>query len=525
MAKIYSKKRPIKSEKKAYKAFYEFLSDEYTVFYSFTWSGKKAIHGSRDFECDFVVFHPEKGILVVEVKEKYYNPKYYTKKDPISQVIRNKEGLGDYLSRKFKKKYGRKPKLKMAHCVWFMNTKRWGDLFPFPLSEEDIILDRSSLDYLNEDIAKAYSFFDKEKKKRNIPKEDYKKLIELLLSPDLTQEQMKSLEFMRKNKKVFISGGVGTGKTLMGLKKAKEEADKENKVLFICYSRPFSDILAENNKMKNLTIINFHKFLIYFEYGGKNGKNLYLKENCESSDFWNERSIKILKDPTLKKKRKLLFDTIIIDEIQDFSPRLIHVIISEFIKDKKDGCIYLIGDKSQTVFKKGKFEEVIDSSFVTFNLLKNLRNTKEIFNFCDSFAKGKGQRPSGGDVYFIKSDNKDIQNLIKKEINKLVNEGIPLADITVLSDSHPTKCFPELCKNKKFTTDIFASKKVLMSTIQSFKGLENEALIVSDLKKIRADYKKELLYIACSRAKKILIVVGSDEELKIFNFADKDKTA
>lgn len=52
-------------EKKVYEALRS-LSDRYTVFYSLSWVG---INESRTIgEADFVIFHPDKGILVIEVK-------------------------------------------------------------------------------------------------------------------------------------------------------------------------------------------------------------------------------------------------------------------------------------------------------------------------------------------------------------------------------------------------------------------------------------------------------------------------
>lgn len=541
------------SEKKTYAALSKYLSDDYRVFFSIDWSGKEAIHGSQDYECDFIVFHPVKGILIIEVKgggirydgkydlwESVNNKGTHKIKNPISQALKNKHALKKYLFEKFEEQYGGRTHLRMAHCVWFIDTDYNEGVFP--RGHKDIILDRSSVQNLNEDIAKAYAFYDEENKNRTIPKEDYQKLMTLLLPSgelkqsivknleygeieifDLTQEQMKLLKSMRRQKKVFISGGAGTGKTLMGFEKAKEEAEQGKKVLFTCYSRPVAEQMAENNKIENVTIMNFHR--LCHEYGKKIGKgnDFELKENYTSSDFWNYTSIEILEEAILEMGEEFQFDTIIVDEVQDFSPTWLNAITSTLIKDEKDGCIYLLGDKSQTIFNRDDFEEVLDG-FFTFELFENLRNTKEIFNCYNSFANTgcEAHGPSGDGVHFVKSDGKEVHKLIEKEVNKLVSERIPLSDITVLSGSHPTKCFPELIENKKFSTDISDGDKVLMSTIHSFKGLENKVVIVSGLDKIREDHKKELLYVACSRAKHILIVVGPESELEIFNnVADK----
>ena len=53
-------------EVKLYKALKE-IDDSYHIFHTVTWITKSA-NGAKDGEADFLICHPEKGILVVEVK-------------------------------------------------------------------------------------------------------------------------------------------------------------------------------------------------------------------------------------------------------------------------------------------------------------------------------------------------------------------------------------------------------------------------------------------------------------------------
>ncbi len=380
---------------------------------------------------------------------------------------------------------------------------------------------------------------------QNGPKDDYQKLMSLLLPSgelkqsinknleygeieifDLTQEQLKLLKSLRRQNKVFISGGAGTGKTLMGFEKAKEEASQGKKVLFTCYSRPVAEQMAENNKIENVTIMNFHK--LCYEYGKKinRGNDFELKENYTSSDFWNYTSIEILEEAIMSIGEELQFDTIIVDEVQDFSPTWLNAITSTLLKDEKNGCTYLLGDKNQTIFNRDDFEEVLDG-FFTFELFENLRNTKEIFNCYNAFADTdcEPHGPNGDNVHFVRSNIAGLHKSVEKEVNKLVSERVSLSDITVLSGSNPKKCLPELIENKKFTTDINDKNSVFMSTIHSYKGLENKVIIVAGLDLIKDEHKKELLYVACSRAKHILVVIGSEEQFEIFNNVESKAVA
>jgi hypothetical protein len=563
MAKVYPILKPElnngpeeNSEKKTYAALAQYLSDDYRVFFSIDWSGKEAIHGSQDYECDFIVFHPTKGILVIEVKGGgiRYDGKYdlweskgrkgnFKIKNPIKQALKNKHALKSYLFQKFEEQYGRRTHLRLAHCVWFIDTDYNEGVFP--RGHQDIILDRSSVQNLTERISKAYAFYDDENKDRNIPKDDYQKLMALLLPSgelkqsivknleygeveifDLTNEQLKLLKSIRKQKKVFISGGAGTGKTLLGFEKAKEEAQLGKKVLYTCYSRPVAESMEKNNPIENVTIMNFHK--LCHEYGKKIGKGdlFELKENYTSSDFWNYTSIEILEEAIISLGEESQFDTIIVDEVQDFSPTWLNSITSTLIKDQKDGCIYLLGDKSQSIFDREDFEAELEG-FFTFELFENLRNTKEIFNCYDSFTHNgcEAHGPNGDNVHFVKTANENIVKQIEKEVNKLVSQKLSLGDITVLSGSSPNKALTTLIENNKFTTDINEKSKVLLSTIHSFKGLENKVIIISNIDKIRDEFKKELLYVACSRAKHILIVIGDEKDLALFQKTNQQEAA
>lgn len=540
------------SEKKTYAALAKYLSDDYRVFFSIDWTGKEAIHGSQDYECDFIVFHPDKGILVIEVKgggirydgkydlwESKNNKGSFKIKNPISQALKNKHALKKYIFEKFEQQYGKRTHLKMAHCVWFIDTDYNEGVFP--RGHKDIILDRSSVHNLNNDIAKAYAFYEDENKSRSIPKEDYQKIMALMLPSgelkqsivknleygeieifDLTQEQLKLLKSMRKQKKVFITGGAGTGKTLLGLEKAKEEANEGRKVLYTCYSRPVAESLEKNNPIENVTIMNFHK--LCHEYGKEIGKGdlFEMKSNYTSADFWNYTSIEILEEAIITLGESCQFDTIIVDEVQDFSPTWLNCITNTLIKDVNNGCIYLLGDKSQTIFEREDFEKETKDFFV-FELFENLRNTKQIFDCYDTFTKNgcEAHGPNGDSVHFINTNENNIEKSITKEINKLVSQKIALSDITILSGSHPNKCLKGLVDDNKYTLDVNDNKKVLLSTIHSFKGLENKVIILSNIDKIRDEHKKELLYVACSRAKHILIVIGDEKDLSLFHSPKK----
>src|SRR4051812_16600982 len=56
------------AEVAVYEALRAQLGEEYVVFYSVAWLSKSPNGGAPDGETDFVLLHPQKGVLVIEVK-------------------------------------------------------------------------------------------------------------------------------------------------------------------------------------------------------------------------------------------------------------------------------------------------------------------------------------------------------------------------------------------------------------------------------------------------------------------------
>ena len=56
------------AEIKLYEVFKNSLDDKWTVFYNVAWLGKALGDEPEDGEADFIIAHPDKGILIIEVK-------------------------------------------------------------------------------------------------------------------------------------------------------------------------------------------------------------------------------------------------------------------------------------------------------------------------------------------------------------------------------------------------------------------------------------------------------------------------
>ena len=90
------------AERKLYDVLREGLPNDYAVFHSVAWLARDPRSGAQDGEADFVVAHPTRGVLVIEVKggrilydgalgQWYSGP--YAIQDPFEQARGNKYSL------------------------------------------------------------------------------------------------------------------------------------------------------------------------------------------------------------------------------------------------------------------------------------------------------------------------------------------------------------------------------------------------------------------------------------------------
>ena len=76
----------------------------------------------------------------------------------------------------------------------------------------------------------------------------------------LTKDQMRVLDFLRSHRRAAVSGGAGTGKTVLALEKARRLASEGFKTLLTCYNRQLADHLSSTCAgTSDLDVMSFHQ--------------------------------------------------------------------------------------------------------------------------------------------------------------------------------------------------------------------------------------------------------------------------
>ena len=380
-------------ERKVFEALKTKLSSDYTVFHSIRWNDKNEKQTIVWGECDFTVFHPLKGIIVIEVKSggiqcvddhwtyiRTDNGEKHPMKNPLKQADRSKYRFQE-LRDEVLGFEGEHPDYCMVEsAVWFPSISRRDEIGKMPMEfKSEIVLLEDALEKTQEYIEGIYEFYHgKTHTKLSLKHAEdivnafapyYKAMPSLRSKREeqeemfirLTNEQNALLGYLEEQRVAAIQGAAGTGKTWLAVEKAKELA-KSGKVLFLCFNQFLRlDLhnLKEENPLEynNIDFMNLPQ-LVSKKLGGvlvdKDEIHMFL-ERFDNYD-WEYKHI-------------------VIDEGQDFDDVEIERLYD--IALLLDGAFYIFFDKNQ--FVQGReFPEWLKKAECRLVLNINCRNTYAI---------------------------------------------------------------------------------------------------------------------------------------------------
>jgi hypothetical protein len=541
------------AEAKVYKAIRDSCSKAYLVLFQIGWIAPNQNSGYSDGEIDFVICDPNRGFLVIEVKGGGIsnNPETgkwisvdrggqeHTIKDPVRQALNAKHAIYKKL-----KKFNKLLDFPFAssssgHLVFFPDIKFNNSLVK-PDCEREMIGTAENLTNMGEWIEKAFEFFAVDHFKPPGPKGlDLMKQtfgrpvsasaltssnIELAEKRvlELTSSQSMLLSFIKSRRRAIISGGAGTGKTVLAVEKAKELAAEGFKTLVTCYNRPLADYLRLNlESEENISVLDVHQIAKRYIDAANAATKRDLIEEIKglhgNADIWDVLMPIALWDSAEYVQTR--FDAIVCDEGQDI-PEDFWMPLQRILTDFDSSPFFIFRDENQDIFKRttsSVFEEV------PFNLEINCRNTSEIHNF--AYQNYRGPNVTAPNISNIPVSNLTTRGiveqaeLIRVEIREMLTDpGISPSDIVVLVSSiqNLSRMKGELVEKKisnsiTWTANHRANQnEVLIESVKRFKGLEARIVILWLDDAGVAPIEGEELYVGASRARSQLVIVSTN---------------
>lgn len=312
----------------------------------------------------------------------------------------------------------------------------------------------------------------------------------------LTEDQMHLVDVVFDNERVICRGGAGTGKTFLAMELARRWTASEKRVALVCQSKSLSNYLSSKFKITNLVVSQIDG----------------LAANANRAGISK-------------------FDYLIVDEGQDLLQMERLDIMDRFLVDGLTAghWCFFHDINNQSGFYGNSDPEVL-AYLASLNVTKvplrtNCRNTRIILDKIktvtglDMGVMGAGEGPSVRE-HFSSTSQMSAQ-IVESELKHLLDGGLSPGQITILSPvSYDLSCasfFPLMLQEQIIVLDEysmynFPSQKISFSDIGSFKGLENEAVIVVDLPKT-TDSQSSLVhhYVGMSRARAMLSIVYTDQ--------------
>lgn len=490
----------------------------------------------RTGEADAIVFHPAYGLVVFEVKAgrvkiedgQWHYATRPMNKSPYRQARDNFYAIENKLKACLGADVGKE--LNITYAVWFPDIK-WSGSLLLDVPDKSYIFDQESLF----DPAKALiQVLGKSKSSPEPVKWTPQQLQEVkkLLAPDIeiniqlsteisdinqnlitaTKQQLYVLKALSTFSRLLVTGGAGSGKTILAMMLAKQHARQGKRVLFTCYNRSLAQRLAFDLKDEpNITVLSFHELVLDCCRKAKIDPD-FPKTYAEQAEWYREGCIAVLERTVFEPSNE--YDTIIVDEAADFS-ELWWLGLEQLLAEKSSWyCFY---DINQSIYQNGsQWQKPFDAE--EFILTDNLRNTQPIgelacelgqFALPDNFLIKEGIAPITTAAETFEQTAKHLRDLLKKLIHA---EGVLPEQITVLSPYLHTN--PKSIWSKGLvdcainSTELGRPKAghIRVGTIQGFKGLESDVVILVGIDETAAN-RTQLLYVGATRAKAALYIL------------------
>lgn len=371
--------RPTTGESTLLKYFDSNLDDSYEVYFQPSLNGDKP---------DIILMRENSGVMIIEVKD--WNLEYYycdekgnfilrknnlIIKSPFDQVKQYKDNLYNLHSEVLlERNIFDNSFYALVKCAVYFHNATVAEVKRF-LSNCDkkvkeninryyIIIGSDSLNKnsLNHILNKAYLNKHSYRFDNDIYQElnrNFKPSIQEYenLDPINFSQQQKNLT-VSKDERKKIKGVAGSGKTLVLAQRAVNAYIRtEGKILILTYNITLKNYIHDNisrvrgkYNWENFDINNYHKFITF----QMNNVGIIFESNENSNEQdEDELDMKYFSNLQLFERYKSItqkYDSIFIDEVQDYKYEWLKMIEKYFLK--KDGEFVIFGDEKQNIYKR-----------------------------------------------------------------------------------------------------------------------------------------------------------------------------
>ena len=547
------------AEATVYESLRDGLSDEWMVCAWASWVHKKRDAGAAQGEADFILAHPEHGIVVLEVKggiiaydassfawtSTSMGETSHPIQDPIQQASRNRH----HIERKLREvPNGLAQGVGFGYAVVFPDCAL-PDGVVRAYAPRDILLPYGDLSRIGERIAEVVAYWRRPDGRVALGADGIACVTRVFANSfqmrmplgraiaadarrviELTERQFGVLDGLARNRRMVVTGGAGTGKTLLAVEKATRLArDHGFRTLLTCFNRPLADHLrASVGEVAGLDVLNFHELCA--DVARAAGHDVPdLADPSLSNGFFRETLPGLLVDAMTTIGRR--YEAIVVDEGQDFSPTD-RAALELVLEDRDDTVLYVFQDETQAIYRDAR--PWPERGMASFELTENRRNTRAIHEVLARLSGDTRTRPLGPEgrspEYVLAERPAEQGRELSRVLHRLIrDESVPPSAIAVLVSSR--RAVPDLVTNGRIgafgvtTRHDDERELVLVESVTRFKGLERDVIVLVRIEPVDYCAFDPMLYVGASRARAQLVVIGAPELIARFQGTERPVTA
>jgi hypothetical protein len=321
----------------------------------------------------------------------------------------------------------------------------------------------------------------------------------------LTRDQARLVRVLDAVPRVQVVGGAGTGKTWLALDLARRRAAAGDRVALMCYSRGLGRYLERTTatwpaRERPAFVGLFHDLPL--AWGAAPGDD-------DDSDYWERRLPLALADLAAARPRAELFDSIVVDEAQDFGAQWWTAVLA-CLRDPGAGRLAVFSDDGQKVFDR---DGVAPVELAPVQLDENLRSTQQIAQLCGSLHDGV-TRPRGWPGAPVTLADVPFERAVAvadDAVDLLLDAGYAPGQVALLTTGRrheQQRSVVEAGGWAAYWDEFFAGESVFYGHVLGFKGLERTAVVLAVNGFRDAERARSLLYTGLSRARVRLVVLG-----------------
>jgi hypothetical protein len=334
----------------------------------------------------------------------------------------------------------------------------------------------------------------------------------------LRDQQKPLLQLSSLNDRIVVSGGAGTGKTLIAMETARRSAERGRRVALLCYNQLVGDWMKKTIERTSPALPN----LVV-------GRAIRVLTDMADvripavppPGFWDGELPELLEerltDPEFKAAAAI--DCLVVDEAQDLlaRPALWHSLVQFLAGGLSNGTFAVFGDFENQVLGKRKvvydtLQSLYEVSRATrWKLTENCRNYRIVGETAVNLAGLGGGvysgylRAGGGldnyNILFYEDDREQI-NVIGQLLRDFTGFGYKPSEITLLSLRTDEMSAASRLKRAghKLRPAWQEGEQTAYASIHAFKGMENKVIILTDMLLDHQEFHRDLFYTGMTRA-------------------------